>query len=157
MHRTWSRKGDQPLVPVTGQRKSVKVFGCVDIISAKFIYNMDEVFNVASYLNFLEYMGTEMFQKNKKVLYVQDNASYHKSSEAWKWFSENRKWIDVHNLPPYCPELNAAEPLWKYTRREGTHNVCFENEEQIHTTLHTVFDKVQKNPAEIAGYLRPFL
>lgn len=73
----------------------MKVFGCVDIITAKFIYNMGEVFNVLSYLNFLEYMGTEMFQKNRKVYYVQDNASYHKNGEIWKWFKENRKWIEV--------------------------------------------------------------
>ncbi|MCB9026579.1 MAG: transposase [Bdellovibrionaceae bacterium] len=67
LHRTWSRKGCQPLVPVTGQRKSVKIFGCVDVTSSKFIYSADEVFNVPSYLNFLEYVGTEMFEKNKKV------------------------------------------------------------------------------------------
>ena len=98
-----------------------------------------------------------MFQKNKKVFYIQDNASYHKSGETWKWFKENREWIEVYNLPPYCPELNAAEPLWKYTRQNGTHNKYFENEEQIHQTLHTVFEKVQHRPAEIEGYLRPFL
>lgn len=98
-----------------------------------------------------------MFQKNRKVYYIQDNASYHKSIEIWKWFKENRKWIEVYNLPPYCPELNAAEPLWKYTRQQGTHNKCFENEEEIHQTLHTVFEKVQRCPAEIEGFLRPFL
>ncbi|MBL7669971.1 MAG: IS630 family transposase [Bdellovibrionaceae bacterium] len=156
LHRTWSRKDSQPLVPVTGQRKSVKVFGCVDIVSAKFIYNMDEVFNVPSYLNFLEYAVTKMFQKNKRVFYIQDNASYHKSDEIWKWFKENRKGVEVFNLPPYYKKLNAAESLWKYTRREGAQNVCLENEEQIHTTLHAVFDKVQESSTEISGYLRPF-
>lgn len=118
---------------------------------------MDEVFNVLSYLNFLEYMASELYEKNKKVYFIQDNASYHKNSEIWQWFKENRRWIEVHNLPPYCPELNAAEPLWKYTRRQGTHNKCFENEAQIHDTLNAVFAKVQQNPSEIAGYLRPFI
>ena len=157
LHRTWSRKGTQPLVPVTGQRKSVKVFGCVDVLSSKFIYSSDEVFNVPSYLNFLEYMGTEMFEKNKKVYFIQDNASYHKSSETWKWFKNNRKWIEVHNLPPYCPELNAAEPLWKFTRKEGTHNKYFESEEALRNTLDQVLGTMYENPETISGYMTPFL
>lgn len=144
-------------MPVTGQRKSVKVFGCVDVTSSKFIYSGDEVFNVPSYLNFLEYMGTEMFEKNKKVYFIQDNASYHKSSETWKWFRENRKWIEVHNLPPYCPELNAAEALWKVTRRSGTHNKHFETEEQLISTLDTVLGNMYENPKKISGYMAPFL
>ena len=157
LHRTWSRKGCQPLVRVTGQRKTVKVFGCVDIITSKFIYNTDEVFNAASYLHFMEYLATEMFEKNKKVYYIQDNASYHKSAETWKWFKKNQKWIEVHNLPPYCPELNAAESLWKFTRRSGTHNRCFESEEDLYKAVHKIFDNMYNNPKSISGYMAPFL
>ncbi len=54
LYRTWSRIGEQPLVPVTGQRESVKVFGCVDIQSAEFEYMMDDVFNHKTYMVFLE-------------------------------------------------------------------------------------------------------
>ena len=157
LHRTWSRKGYQPLVPVTGQRASVKLFGCVDAITSKFIYNIDEVFNVPTYLNFMEYMATEMFEKNKKVHYIQDNASYHKSPETWRWFKKNRKWIEVHNLPPYCPELNAAESLWKFIRQSGTHNKCFESKEHLQNTLLNILDGMYDNSKVISGYMAPFL
>jgi transposase len=102
-------------------------------------------------------MATEMFEKNSKVYYIQDNASYHKSEETWKWFKENRKWIEVHNLPPYCPELNAAEALWKYTRRSGTHNKYFETEEHLHETLVNILGTMYENPKTIEGYMAPFL
>jgi len=98
-----------------------------------------------------------MFAKNKKVHYIQDNASYHKSPEIWKWFKANRKWIEVYNLPPYCPELNAAEALWKYTRRTGTHNKCFESEDHLHGTLVKVLGDIYENPKTISGYMTPFL
>ena len=24
----------------------------------------------------------------------------------WAWFKSNRHWLEVHQLPPYAPELN---------------------------------------------------
>jgi hypothetical protein len=45
LYRTWSRVGQQPLVPVTGARQSAKIFGCVEVYDATFVYGSDEVFN----------------------------------------------------------------------------------------------------------------
>lgn len=154
MHATWSRRGQQPLVEVTGGRKSVKVFGCIDIVSSRFHYKMDEVFNAKTYLAFLEEVVRRHYRKH--IFYIQDNAPYHKDQTVWEWFGDNRKWLEVFNLPPYSPELNAAEPLWKYTRKCGTHNKYFINKDAIITAIRGVFDDMQSNPDRIKGYLKPF-
>ena len=65
--------------------------------------------------------------------------------------------IEVHNLPPYCPELNAAEALWKVTRKSGTHNKHFETEEKLISTLDAVLGNMYENPSEVSGYMTPFL
>lgn len=155
LHTTWSKCGVQPLIPNTGQRKSIKVFGCVDLFRAKFYYRTDERFNADSYIKFLEQIGSRFFPK--KVLYIQDNAAYHKDSDVWTWFNENRKWIEVYNLPPYSPELNATERLWHHTRVSGTHNRYFDSVDNLYDTLISVFRSMQKDPRRIEGYLKPFL
>ena len=141
-------------MPVTGKRKSIKIFGCIDVHTAKFIYKRDAVFNAQTYLSFLEKIARQYHKK--KIFYIQDNASYHKDGSVWEWFKDHRKTIEVHNLPPYSPEFNAAEPLWKYTRKIGTHNRYFESEDEIIDTLEIVFKKIQRNPENIRGYLKPF-
>jgi hypothetical protein len=93
LHSTWSRRGQQPLVPVTGQRKSVKIFGCVDVFSARFHYDRDEVFNAKTYLEFLETVARKYH--GRRVYYIQDNASYHKDKDVWAWFGDNRKWLEA--------------------------------------------------------------
>ena len=143
------------MVPVTGQRKSVKMFGCVDVFSARFQYHRDEVFNAKTYLKFLETVAKA--NHGRRVYYIQDNASYHKDKNVWEWFGDNRKWLEVTNLPPYSPEFNAQEPLWKYTRKSGTHNKCFNSQDELLDVLEKVFQGVQKNPDRIRGYLAPFL
>jgi transposase len=141
-------------VPVTGARKSVKIFGCVDIMSAEFIYRRDETFNAETYLKFLDQMARKSYRR--KIFYIQDNASYHKDADVWQWFKDNKKWIEVYNLPPYSPELNATERLWHHTRITGTHNRYFDSEDELIGTLLQVFKKIQKYPSLIRGYLSPF-
>ncbi len=75
LHRTWARQGRQPEVPVTGQRQSVKIFGGVELFSARFFYHRDTVFNAETYRVFLEQIARHYYPR--RVILIQDNASYH--------------------------------------------------------------------------------
>ena len=132
----------------------MKVFGCVDIYSARFTYRRDTVFNAITYLEFLEQVARRYYPG--PVIWVQDNASYHKDGDVWDWFGENRDWWQVANLPPYSPEFNAMERLWHHTRVTGTHNHYFETVGELNGTLTRVFSSMQRQPQQIRGYLQPF-
>ena len=127
----------------------MKIFGCVDVKTARFLYRRDAVFNAETYIAFLEQVARQYH--GHRVFYVQDNASYHKDSDVWQWFKDNRKWIEVSNLPTYSPEFNAAEPIWKYTRKVATHNRHFESDAEIADTLTRVFRSIQRNPVLAAN------
>jgi len=64
--------------------------------------------------------------------------------------------LKIYNLPSYSPEFNAVETLWKFTRKEGTHNASFESKSEVIDCVTEVFDKIQKYPQAITGYLKPF-
>jgi transposase len=53
---------------------------------------------------------------------ILDNAKYHKGPEVRKWLNGKEDRIELHYLPSYSPKLNAAEYIWKETRRKTTHN-----------------------------------
>ena len=86
---------------------------------------------------------------------IQDNASYHKDAEVWRWFASNRHWRDVHQPPPCSPEFNPTERLWQHTRKTGTHNRYFATETELVGTLSRVFREMQSNPELIRSYLLP--
>ena len=139
---------------MTGQRRSVKVFGCVEVYSARFLYRRDAVFNARTYLVFLEQVARRYYPR--PVIWIQDNASYHKHKDVWAWFRDNRHWWTVVNLPPYSPEFNAAERLWHHTRLTGTHNRYFVTEHELIDTLIRVFRSMQRRPDQIRGCLEAF-
>src|SRR5437899_12666421 len=86
--------------------------------STRFHYAQDTVFNATTYGAFLERLGRHY--RRRGAMLIQDNASYHKDKDVWGWFKSNRHWLEVHQLPAYCPELNPTERIWQHTRRTGT-------------------------------------
>jgi transposase len=152
---TWSRVGKAPEVLVTGERKSVKILGAVELRRNRFFYQRDEVFNAQTYLNFLTQQIQPRYQKQGVTL-IQDNASYPKEATVWQWFAANRHWLEVYQLPSYSPEFNPTERIWQHTRKNGTHNRFFLNLDELSNTLTRVFDQIQKQPSLIQNYLRPF-
>jgi transposase len=142
---------------VTGERKSVKIFAAVEVYTAQFVYRRDQVFNGQTYLNFLDRsLAPQYYRRGQRVIYIQDNASYHKEAEVWEWFAANRDRLEVCQLPPYSPELNASEPLWHYTRVRATHNRSFKSEGEIMESPGKTFRSIRRHPQQIMGYLKPF-
>ena len=47
-------------------------------------------------------------------------------------------WLEY--LPPYSPELNPIERVWKLTRRLATHNRYFPAIEDVITAVEHTFD-----------------
>ena len=148
LQATWSRVGRPPEVPVSGERKSVKIRGAIELWRTRFDYRQDTVFHAATYLGFLEQLARRY--RRQGAILIQDNASYHKEAEVWGWFQSNRHWLEVHQLPPYSPELNPTERLWQHTRKTGTHNRFFAGVDALAAPLTRVFGEMQSDPHSIS-------
>ena len=155
--QTWAPINTQPQIPTEGQRFSKKVFGAVTLKS-DFVYRIsNDNFSVDTYLAFLEEkVLSKLYRKNHRLYFIQDNASYHKAEETYKWFKTNRKRIEVFNLPPYFPELNAIERIWHYTRCQATHNRYYPDIKELQKSLQVTFATIILHPEKISGLLAPF-
>lgn len=140
---------------MTGARKNVKIYGCVEIYRLQLLYQRASVFNTETYLDFLERIARYYYPQ--VIYYIQDNASYHKDDFVWEWFTANQSWWRVYNLPEYSPELNAAERIWHHVRMKATHNRYFADEGELLSTVTGAFRSIQRKPNQIQGYMRSFL
>lgn len=82
---------------------------------------------------------------DKKYLMILDNAPWHKkakrliSDETSEEYADIRAKIVFLSLPPYSPDLNPIEQVWRITRHEKTHNRYFSSLDQIAETLDSFF------------------
>ena len=64
-------------------------------------------------------------QPTRRLVVVLDNARYHHATLLRPYLTERRQVLSLSFLPPYSPELNPIERVWKLARKLCTHNQYF--------------------------------
>jgi len=145
LHQTWSPIGVQPRVPTYGLRKTAHVFGAVAVDNAAFVYQFADVFNGHTFHQFL--LKVVEHHAPRKVFMIIDNGPCHWLDEAGKkWLRENQDKIELHRLPPYSPEFNPTEGVWKTTRKMTTHNRFYPTVQDRDSALRQTFDQFRLTP-----------
>jgi len=83
-------------------------------------------FDSDTFLYYLRWL-LRAFKPGKKIVLVLDNASSHTSHKVAEFVDKHRRRLELLFLPPYSPDLNPAERIWKNLRYHVTHNVYFED------------------------------
>lgn len=155
LHQTWSRVGVQPRVDTFGQRKTAHVFGAVSLGTASWHFRFAPVFNGRTFFEFL----VQLVQHHmpQKVFLIIDNGSCHWLDDEGKaWLGRNPDKIELVRLPPYSPEYNPTEGVWKVTRKLTTHNRFYHTVEERDAALTKTFRQFQEDPSLIEGHVRRF-
>src|SRR2546425_10546400 len=64
-------------------------------------------------------------RRGRRMVVIADNAKYHHGALHWDWREEHADTFALEFLPPYSPDLNPIERVWKLTRRLCLHNRYF--------------------------------
>ena len=76
----------------------------------------------------------------RRVVVILDNVRYHHAGLHRTWRDKCRKSFTLLFMPPYIPELNPIERVWKLTRRMATHNRYFPTLDSFPVAVESVFD-----------------
>jgi transposase len=134
--RAWFLAGSQPEIKSPVDRYKVSIFGAMGS-NGQFITFENETFDAETFRLFLEKLllkavtGQKKDGKKKKILLVLDNARYHHAKILQPWLEEVSALLELFFLPPYSPDLNPIEMLWKKTRRNVTHNRFFSSIQEL--------------------------
>lgn len=123
--RVWLPRGTYPHVEVSNKRERRGIYGFLNVKSGiehsfktTFI-NSEETCNVLDKIC--------KIYEGKKILLIWDNASWHKSAAIRQFLSQGTRQIRLCSFPPYAPEENPQEHVWKSARGQITHNKFIEN------------------------------
>jgi transposase len=122
-------------------RKSVGYFGALRIRDGKFVYKREQTrFNADTFFSFLKYLRRISSHSGRKVILLVDNARYHHANMHKQWRDQCDGKFHIEFLPPYSPELNPIERVWKLTRRLAVHNRYFPSIDDVIDAVETIFD-----------------
>ena len=130
----------QPRVFLHPTRKSIGYIGAVRLRDGKLIsYRPEGNFNKHSYLAFLKHVRMLTSGSKKRIVIVVDNAKYHHAKIVDEWIQSLNGKISLLFLPPYSPELNPIERVWKLVKRTAIHNKYFESLDELASIVEDLF------------------
>ena len=112
-----------------------------------------------------EFLGANPISGGKKFAIIMDNAPWHKKGirvieeNAGGQYDDIKEKVIFVKLPPYSPDLNPIEQVWRITRRENTHNVFFKNKSQLETAVDMAFAKwshPNRQLSSLCSFMRKF-
>jgi transposase len=107
-------------------RRSVGYYGAVRLRDGRFYYRQESRrFNAQTFLEFLEALRAASITEGRRVVVISDNAKYHRAKLHLPWRQQHASGFILDFLPPYSPDLNPIERVWKLTRRLCLHNRYF--------------------------------
>ncbi len=123
--RMWVPSEDKdPIVLHAPTRKSVALFGAVNVRTGQLVSMIISPFDRDTFDVFLRLLFRHR-SHSRRMMVVLDNASYHHGHEDRPFFYRHRQDLKLDFLPPYSPDLNPIERVWKFLRRCVTHNQYF--------------------------------
>jgi transposase len=156
LHHTWARVGVQPHVDTFGMRKTAHIFGALTLEERpRFHYQFAPVFNGQTFWAFLRLL---VRRSRRKVFLIIDNSPCHNLDAVGKaWLAATRRRLELFRLPPYSPEFNPIEGVWKKTKKRTTHNVFFRTTDERNAALTATFEAFRAQPSLIAAQVARFV
>ncbi len=123
-------------------RRNVGYFGAVRLRDGKLIYRREtHRFNAESCFDFLKQLKRISSRSGRRVIVIADNVRYHHAALHKQWRELVKPEFQLEFLPPYSPDLNPIERVWKLTRRLATHNRYFSTLEEVIISVELIFDQ----------------
>ncbi len=144
--RTWAPKGSEPKVMSKPGKNNIAYSGFVIPDTGELYVTKTDRFNYESVIqSFRDFIKSNPPPEGKKYCMILDNAPWHKKAirliwkEALEEYADIRAAMNYLSLPPYSPDLNPIEQVWRKTRREITHNRYFSSLSILTDTLDEYF------------------
>ena len=138
IRRAWLRKGRKTVIKERKEKKYQNFIGFLNLKTGHdLLYRLtwqdqDQIIPVLVNL-------TETYP-NKKIAIIWDNAGFHRGEKIRASLGKGNQLENIHliNLPPYAPDKNPQELIWRYGKDQISNNVYNQFNKLVSTFESTV-------------------
>lgn len=118
----WIKKGEIKTLPTTSAQYRMHFVGAISLKKMDVFVQEYETIDAESVIAFFQ--ALEAAATVSTIHVICDNGRSNKNKKLQEYLKTSK--IKVHYLPPYSPNLNPIERLWKVLREKKTYNRCYE-------------------------------
>jgi Transposase and inactivated derivatives len=137
----WIKKGVRKSEKMTACQKRINIIGAINLNTHAVEYSQVDWVNTDSLKAFLLQLCAA-YPNASAIHLILDNAGYHKSEAFLKFVATTK--VKIHYLPPYSPNLNPIERLWKIMHENTTYNRYYAKLSEFTDNIIGFFENIGK-------------
>lgn len=141
---TYIKRGQQPLVLTPGKNVKYYIAGALNARTGRVLYSHGPNKNSSLFVHLLKVLR-HSYRKSRVIHLIVDNYTIHKSRETQIALEAIGGRIRLHFLPPYSPEHNRIERLWKQFHDNVTRN-------HMHHTMMSLWQDVVRFLSDVQPF-----
>ena len=148
----WQPKGKEGTIRIKSNpgRKRINILGALNIKDTEVTTMItEEKCNAERVVEFLKKIKEKY--PNKEIIIILDNAKYNHANYTTTY--AELLGITLFFLPPYSPNLNLIERLWKFTKKKLVHNTYYEKFKQFTKEVEKYFQNLNQYQEELRTIL----
>lgn len=142
----WIRTGETKEIKSNTGRQRLNLNGALNLEGLEVIIREDDMINATSVIALLEQI--EGAQPEGLIYLILDNARYNRSKKVAAYVKKHKR-IKFMFLPPYAPNLNIIERLWKFFHEKTLYNTYYDSFKEFKTAVLDFFDGIQNYRGEL--------
>ncbi len=133
----WIKRGTNKLIKTTASRTRINLLGAIELNAlSNTVTETYDTINADSIVDFLSKLRAQYVDANT-LHWIVDGAGYHKAASVKEKANELN--IKIHILPPYSPNLNPIERLWKVMNEHVRNNHYFHSAKEFREQIDDFF------------------
>ena len=147
--RMWQPKGKSNTIILKSNpgRKRINILGALNFNELSVITELtEETCNAERVVYFIKRIREQY--KNKNLVIVLDNARYNHAKIVRAFAEVNN--IELFFLPPYTPNLNLIERIWRFTKKKLVHNTYYDEFNDFFNATTAFFDNLDVHDEELS-------
>lgn len=149
--KIWSRIGQMRWINSNTGRDRININGSYNPLNQDVIYRIDDTINANSTIKLLEQIS-DKYRDLTTVYVFGDNARANKNKTLIEWLKSQKR-IKMRYLPPYSPNLNPIERLWKFMRKNVINTKYYPEFIEFKKATIDFFENIDQRKEQIAQFI----
>jgi transposase len=146
---TWAPVGKTPVVSGSGRTRSISM---VSAVSPRGELHFQVHETGIKQEEFIEFCKMLIADAGRPVFLILDNSQVHRAKSLKAFAEESNGMLTLFFLPPYSPELNPDEWVWKNVKHDNLGRASARNEADLARFAQAALAKLKELPGKVKSF-----
>ena len=148
----WIKKGKEKVLKSNSARRRININGALNPVTFDVTINISDSVNAQSTIELFKNLENK-YSDAQRIVIICDNARYYRSRLVQEYLKSSK--LELLFLPPYAPNLNLIERLWRFMNKKVRNNKYYEKFIDFHSSIINFFNNISSYKEELSSLMNP--